>query len=52
VEAAMKYYDSNCREFRPDTPEEHNFGFDVVDVCAEDFLVFENHARGYRWIFP
>jgi hypothetical protein len=48
----MKDYDDERSEFRLGTPEEHKFGFDVVDVCADDFLVFENHARGYRWIFP
>ncbi len=48
----MKYYDDECAQFRLDIPEEHNSESDVVDVCAEEFLVSENHARGYRWIFP
>jgi len=36
----MKYYDDGCSEFRLDTPEEYNSGFDVVHGCVEDFLAF------------
>jgi hypothetical protein len=47
----MKDYDDECSEFRLDTPEEHNFGFDVVHGCAEDFLVLRTMQGGTDGFF-
>jgi hypothetical protein len=48
----MKDYDDGCSEFRLDIPEEYNFGFHLLIYAQRTSWLFENHARGYRWIFP